>query len=130
MEHYVRQIQRRAEWHTRRTGQFVAGAALLCVSLGFLTAAVWAYLATEFTPILASLACGGVFFVAAIGAFLIASASRCPEIMPFETAMKAELRNRYGAQSQGATIPGERPPLFEAFQAGFDTFMKFRKTHD
>ncbi len=130
MEQYIRQIQMRAQWRARRTGQFALGAALLCVSLGFLTAAVWAYLAVEFSPVLASLICGGFYFIAALGVLLIASASQRPSIMPFDAALKAELASRYGSHPKRATAPGERPPLFEAFLAGFDTFMKLRKTRD
>lgn len=130
MAQYVRQLRRRAQWHARRIGQYALGAVCLCVSLAFLTAAVWAYLATEFSPILASLACGGVFFLAAIGVFLVAGASRCPQIMPLDAAMNAELHDRFARESNPAGASGARPTLLEAFLAGYDTYMKLRKKHD
>lgn len=124
MQRYVRQIQRRAQWNARRTGRFFLGLWLLTVSLGFLTAAVWAFLATEFSPILASLTCSGIFLVAAGGFFLLAGAEKRPDIPPLEDALKAELQGRH------TSAPGERPPLLDAFLAGFETYIRLQKKRD
>lgn len=130
MQRYFKQIRRRAQWRARRLGRFALGLALLIVSLAFLTAAVWAYLATEFSPILASLACSAVFFVAAGGFFLLAGSERRPDIEPLDEAVKAEFDRRHASASRRASEPGERPDLLEAFLMGYEAYFRLRKRRE
>jgi len=130
MEQYVRQLRKRADWQARRIGLFAFGIALLGVSLGFLTAAVWAYLATEFSPVLASLLCSVVFLVAAVGLFVIAASDRRPEVPPIREAFKTEFARSERAEPGRARAPGERPPLLDAFLTGFETYTRLRRKRD
>jgi hypothetical protein len=130
MQRYFKQIRRRAQWRARRLGRLALGVALLIIGLGFLTAAVWAYLATEFSPILASLACSAVFFVAGGGFLLLAGAGRAPDIQPLDEAVKAEFDRRQASASRRAPEPGERPALLEAFLMGYEAYFRLRKRRE
>ncbi|MFN7002246.1 MAG: phage holin family protein [Roseinatronobacter sp.] len=130
MQRFFSQIQRRVQWSARRSGRFAIGAALLIVGFGFLTAAGWAYLAAEFSPVLASLACGGLYLVLAVVFFMMASSEHRPEVPTIEDALKEEFRDRRRAAPDQASAQGERPPLLEAFLTGFEAYIRLQKKRD
>lgn len=69
-------LRRRAR-ATARSVAFTAFGLLFCiVGIGFLTAALWQYLAELYTPLTATGAIGGLYLVTGLILFLIASAGR------------------------------------------------------
>lgn len=121
-----------------RKAVLMAGAGLaLCVGFGFLTAALWIFLATVQDHLFAALVIGLIYVGAGMILIAVAAKGR-PQPIP-HAAPRPEFTSarshaadplhdaRVAAEGPAAPPRGEFPPLMEAFIFGLNTAAKVRR---
>lgn len=114
------QIRLRLQWQMRQLVIAVLGAALLTVGVGFLLSAGWMVLAQEFSPLVANLACGAIFF--GLGLIVLAVRGRGAPVIP---TVDQQLRAQ-AARGEGYKPRGDFPALMEAFLFGVSIYAQIK----
>lgn len=114
------QIRLKVQWQMRQIVIAALGGVLLAVGGGFLVSAGWMVLAEEFSPLIANLSCGGIFF--GLGLIVLAFRGRDePQIPTIDQRLRAR-----AARGESYQPKGEFPALMEAFLFGVSVYTQVK----
>ncbi|TVP70334.1 MAG: hypothetical protein EA339_13210 [Rhodobacteraceae bacterium] len=122
MTPYTQPLRLKAKWVVRKSVAALIGSLLLATGAGFLTAAAWMVLASEFSPLIANLACGALFLGAGLIALVVGNSQPEPRLPSFNEALRAQV----GSKSAKPPRQAEFPALMEAFLFGVATYSQMR----
>ncbi|TVP99986.1 MAG: hypothetical protein EA338_06035 [Roseinatronobacter sp.] len=114
------QIRLRLQWQMRQIVIAALGGALLAVGGGFLVSAGWLILAEEFSPLIASFACGAI--LCGLGLIVLAFRGRGAPVIP---TLDQQLRAQ-SARGEGYRPKGDFPALMEAFLFGVSIYAQIK----